>query len=97
MSSAAAEAVGDGMARRNGSGYVFHHEIRKEGRVVAVLRGVAEKDGGLTVETEVYPMSAPANAEAQLRPFAFATAQQARQFVDEALLAFEYLGCVLSD
>jgi hypothetical protein len=85
------------MARGQRSQQVFRHEVRKEGRVVAVLRGVAGTDGGLTVETEVFPVTATANAEAQVRPFAFATDQQARRFVDEALLAFEYLGCTLAE
>jgi hypothetical protein len=85
------------MARQNGSGYLFAYEARKEGRTVAVLRGVEGVNGAVTVETEVFPVTAPANADPQVRPYAFPTREQAARFVDEALLALEYLGCTLAE
>ncbi len=85
------------MARQGGSGFVFSYEARREGRTVATLRGVAAEDGSVTVETEVFPVTAPANAEPQTRPFRFATREQAIRFADEAVLTLEYLGCVLAD
>jgi hypothetical protein len=87
----------DWMARQNGSGYLFAYEARKEGRTVAVLRGVEGVNGAVTVETELFPVTAPANSDPQVRPYAFPTREQATRFVDEALLALEYLGCTLSE
>lgn len=85
------------MSANNGNGVVFTYEARREGRTVAVIRGVAGKDGSVTVETEVYPVTASASAEPQTRPFTFKTREQAMRFADEAVLALEYLGCVLAD
>ena len=84
------------MARHDGSGALFVYETRKEGRTVAILRGIAGVNGAVTVETEVYPITAPHNAEPQVRPYAFPSREQAVRFVDEALMALEYLGCVLA-
>ena len=95
MSQAFADAFGDPVAREDD--YLFAYEARKEGRTVAVLRGLAGVNGAVTVETKVYPVTAPANAEPQVRPYAFPTREQARRFVDEAILALEYLGCVLAE
>jgi len=85
------------MARQNGSGSLFAYVARKEGRTVAVMRGIAGVNGAVTVETEVYPVTAPANADPQVRPYAFSSREQATRFVDEALLALEYLGCTLAE
>lgn len=85
------------MARKNGSGSLFAYEARKEGRTVAVLRGVAGLNGAVTVETEIFPATAPATADPQIRPYAFPTREEATRFVDEALLALEYLGCTLAE
>ena len=76
---------------------LFAYEARREGRPVAVLRGVSGANGAVTVETEVYPVTASATTDPQLRPYAFASREQAARFVDEALLALEYLGCTLAD
>jgi hypothetical protein len=73
---------------------LFQHDVRREGRVVASLRGVRTADG-VTVETEVYPLTHAVGDAPIPRPFSFATADQARRFVDEALVAFEYLGCAV--
>ena len=85
------------MARQNGSGFLFAYEARKEGRTVAILRGVPGVNGAVTVETEIFPVTAPATADPQMRPYAFPTREQATRFVDEALLALEYLGCTLAE
>ena len=85
------------MARKNGAGYLFAYEARREGRTVAVLRGVEGVNGAVTVETEIFPVTAPANSDPQVRPYAFPTREQATRFVDEALLALEYLGCTLAE
>ncbi len=85
------------MAQQNGSGCLFAYEARKEGRTVAVLRGIEGVNGAVTVETEIYPVTAPANGDPQVRPYAFPSREQATRFVDEALLALEYLGCTLAE
>jgi hypothetical protein len=85
------------MAHENGAGHLFTYEARREGRPVAVLRGVEGVNGAVTVETEIYPVTAPATADPQTRPYAFPTREQATRFVDEALLALEYLGCTLAE
>jgi hypothetical protein len=85
------------MARNGGNGLMFSYEARREGRTVAVIRGVPGSDGTVTVETEVYPVTAAANVEPQTRPFTFKTREQAMRFADEAVLALEYLGCVLAE
>jgi hypothetical protein len=48
----------------------------------------------LVVEAEVTRVG---DAEGVVRPFPFATEQQARRFVDEALLTLEYLDCNVVD
>ena len=85
------------MASPNDNGTVFTYEARREGRTVAVIRGVAGSDGSVTVETQVYPVTAAATADPQTRPFTFKTREQALRFADEAVLALEYLGCVLAE
>ena len=74
---------------------LFQHEIRRDGRMVAVLcaRSTAT---GVTVESEVYPLNQPPGTGAVTRPFVFTTLDQARRFADEALQAFEYLNCSVS-
>ena len=54
-------------------------------------------NGAVTVETEIFPVTAPATADPQIRPYAFPTREEATRFVDEALLALEYLGCTLAE
>jgi hypothetical protein len=85
----------DDMARSDGS--LFAYELRKEGRPVAALRGFPGANGAVTVQTEIYPVTAPASADPQVRPFAFPTREQANRFVEEALIALEYLGCSLAE
>lgn len=71
---------------------LYAYEVRREGRVVVQLRALGAADGTVTVETEVYPVG-KAPGEAISRPFEFPDADYARHFVDEALLALEYLNC----
>jgi hypothetical protein len=76
-----------------GKAQLFEHDLRKDGRRVVLLRGVSAKGGGVTVEAEVHPVTSAMDAPPQVRPFAFSTAESAKRFVDEALLALQYLGC----
>ncbi len=77
--------------------YLFVHEARKEGRTVAVIRGWAGENGVVEVEAEIYPVTAPANAEPQKRPFTFPSRGHADSFVEDALAALEYLGCAIAE
>lgn len=74
---------------------LFEHEVRRDGHVVASLRAFSTPTG-VTVESEVYPLTQPKGADPVTRPFAFPTLDHARRFADEALVAFEYLSCDVS-
>ena len=55
-------------------------------------RALWRPDGGVIVEATVTPIG-QAPGDTVTRPFAFTTTEQAARFVDEALLALEYLDC----
>ncbi len=75
---------------------LFHHELRRDGKVVALLRGVPGENGAVTVEAEVYPVSLH-GTEPQRQPFAFASREQATRFVEATLDALQYLGCTVTE
>lgn len=75
---------------------LYAYEVRREGRIIAQLRALGALDGTVVVETDVYPVNRQAG-EAISRPFEFPDADYARRFVDEALVALEYLNCVVVD
>ncbi len=75
---------------------IFRYEARREGRAVAVLRGV-DVGGEVTVETEVFPVTQSPDTESVRRPFTFHSRDHARRFADDALTALEYLNCVVAD
>lgn len=80
-------------AEKGASRELFAYEVRREGRPLVVLRGLLQGNGpALVVEAEVTRLG---DAEGVVRPFPFATEQQARRFVDEALLTLEYLDCTV--
>jgi hypothetical protein len=85
------------MARQSGKRPLFSHEVRRDGRTVATLHGIQDDDGGFTVETEIYPVTVPGQVEPQRRPFSFPTREQATRFVEETLMALEYLGCAVAE
>jgi hypothetical protein len=65
-------------------------EATKDGRRVALLR-CYDADGSTVVEAEVVPAGSP---DALRRgPYRFASATDAFRFVQEALLALQYVGC----
>jgi hypothetical protein len=69
---------------------LFVRHARKDGRSVAILRGV-DHGAFCTVEAEVYP-----HGSTQLTrpgPYTFSDAHQASAFVTEAVAALMYLGC----
>jgi hypothetical protein len=65
-------------------------EATRDGRTVAKLR-CYDADGATIVDAEVLAQG----AEFPLRrgPYRFSTAPEAFRFVQEALLALQYLGC----
>ena len=76
-------------------GALFGYELRREGRPLAILRAVADGAGGVVVEAAIHPVGRPAGEPPLVRPFAFASAEAAHRFVDESLIALEYLNCEL--
>lgn len=75
---------------------IFHYEARREGRPIAVLRGV-DVGGEVTVETEVFPITQKPGEDSVRRPFTFHSRDHARRFADDALTALEYLNCSVAD
>lgn len=73
-------------------GPLFSYEVRRDGRPIASLHAVGV-NGGVTVETEVWPVSQPPDGESVRRPFRFASREAAQRFVDETLITLEYLNC----
>ena len=65
----------------------------REGRPVAQLR-CYDSDGATIVDAEVLP--AGATDRVRRGPYRFATAPEAFRFVQEALLALQYLGCQIT-
>jgi hypothetical protein len=64
-------------------------EARREGLRVALLRCRDDELGGSIVQLEAEQTGAR-------REYRFATAPEAFRFVQEALLALQYLGCTVS-
>ena len=75
-------------------GTLFYYEVRRDGRPLASLRGLAT-GGGYTVEAEIHPAGLPPGSDPLLRPFSFASAEAAQRFADESVMALEYLNCEL--
>jgi len=66
-------------------------EATRDGRPVARLRCYDDPGGGTVVEAEVLP---PGAGEPLRRgPYRFASATEAFRFVQETVLALQYLGC----
>jgi hypothetical protein len=82
-------------AAAGGAHELFHHELRRDGRVVLLLHG-AQSPAGVTVETSVFPTTSKAGEEGLPRPFTFGSADQARRFAEEVLTTFEYLNCTVT-
>jgi hypothetical protein len=61
-----------------------------DGRRVALMR-CYDGDGATIVEVEVVP--ADSDVPVTRGPYRFATAHEAFRFVQESLLALQYLGC----
>ncbi len=71
---------------------VLLRRVGRENRQILTLRCV-ERGGQWLVGCDVYPIDTMRVEPFRLGPHAFASRQEAERFVDEALGAFEYLGC----
>ncbi len=88
------EAERAGSAIAGSAPPVFAYEVRREARVVATLSAY-QTPTGVTVDSEVFPVTQAADEPGLKRPFTFASVEQARRFADEAIVAFEYLNCTV--
>lgn len=73
-------------------GEILLRRVGRENRQILTLRCV-ERGGQWLVGCDVYPIDTMRVEPLRLGPHAFASRQEAERFVDEALGAFEYLGC----
>lgn len=74
---------------------LFSYDVAREGRLVTRLAGVYDGDQ-VRVVAEIYPVLAPETNEPQWRFYDFPNREKAYGFVDETLLALEYLGCTVT-
>jgi hypothetical protein len=74
---------------------LFHRTAKKDGRRVAILR-CFDREEGCIVECDVYPTNSLRVEPLHPGPYTFGSQDEASIFIDEALLALEYLGCDIS-
>jgi hypothetical protein len=67
----------------------------KDGKQVVILRRY-EGARGAVVECDVFPVNTMRIEPLRPGPYLFATPEPAARFVNEVLLALEYLGCTIS-
>jgi hypothetical protein len=68
---------------------------RKDGREIVAMRCV-ETNGSFAIECDVYPANGLRVEPLRPGPYRFATRADANAFIDEAVKAFEHLGCDVS-
>jgi len=83
-------------ARPASDGTLFSYELRREGRTLAVLRGLAAEEG-VIVETTIHSVNAAPTTPPVERPFRFPSVEAAHRFAEESVQALEYLDCELVD
>ena len=74
---------------------LFAYTVRRDGRTIALLNVYATQSG-VTVDSEVFPITKPIDEPGIKRPFSFGSVDQARRFADDAIVAFEYLNCTVT-
>ena len=79
------------------AGALFAYEVRRNGRIVTRLVGIQADVDRIRVAAEIYPVDVPEVSPPQRRFYDFPTRRHAQTFVDEALLALEYLGCTVTE
>ena len=73
----------------------FHRHAKKDGRRVVILR-LFEREEQFVVECDVYPTNSLRVEPLHPGPYHFSARDEAAAFIEEALLALEYLGCDVS-
>ena len=73
----------------------FHRHAKKDGRRVVILR-LFERDEQFVVECDVYPTNSLRVEPLHPGPYHFGSRDEAAAYIEEALLALEYLGCEVS-
>jgi len=74
---------------------LFHRTAKKDGRRVVIMR-CFDRDDSCLVECDVYPTNSLRVEPLHPGPYTFASRDEASGFIEEALLALEYLGCDIS-
>jgi hypothetical protein len=74
---------------------LFSYVVRRDGRVIATLQG-HRSGSGVDVESEVFPVTATDDEPGLKRTFSFPSPEHAGRFVEDAIVAFEYLNCVIT-
>ena len=74
---------------------LFHRTAKKDGRRVVILR-CFDRDDACIVECDVYPTNSLRVEPLHPGPYTFTSRDEASGFIEEALLALEYLGCDIS-
>jgi ribosomal protein S12 methylthiotransferase accessory factor YcaO len=92
-------AESKGAARKGGKASAakesFHRHAKKDGRRVVILR-LFERDEQFVVECDVYPTNSLRVEPLHPGPYHFGSKDEAAAYIEEALLALEYLGCEVS-
>ena len=73
---------------------LFARRAIRDGRLVMSLRGM-DLGGEYLVAVDVYPVTGLALEPSPLGPHRFGSLDEAVSFVEESLLALEYLGCTI--
>ena len=89
------EGNGAGSAVADSASTLFEYTVRRDGRTIALLNVYATPEG-VTVDSEVFPITKPIDEPGIKRPFTFGSVDHARRFVDDAIVAFEYLNCTIT-
>ena len=72
-------------------------EAARDGECVVRLEAFSEQDGHVTVNAETWPVNSRVPLDQPVpSAYRFPTAAMARKFVDEAMIALEYLGCIVT-
>lgn len=74
---------------------LFVRRAIKDGRTVVVLRGL-EIGGECAIDAEVNPVTGSGSDAVPVGTHTFPTLDDALTYVEEALLALEYLGCSIA-
>jgi hypothetical protein len=82
-------------ANRVGPPLLAYEATKNEERVM-LLEAFVEPDGRVTVDAEIWPVRSPDRLEPVLSSYRFPNAAGATKFIDEAILAMEYLGCAVA-